>query len=196
MKTLRLALPLAILSYTSLNAALVTNIVEVGPDVVWTTTGSADLSALTFASPFPGITPGHSSGSGIFITGAAGDVDLYNGITSFVASFGLGGSAATSGVGPTVGIFLTNQQLAVPAGYLSGAPLASPSVATYSGTTIAALNLTPGSYVWSWGAGPTADSYTLNIGGSVIPEPSTYIAMAGFGALSAFLWRRRKVKAA
>jgi hypothetical protein len=53
-------------------------------------------------------------------------------------------------------------QLIVPFDYVSGDPLSASS--TYVGATIASLGMTPGEYVWTWGSGDTADSFTLNVG--------------------------------
>jgi PEP-CTERM motif len=74
----------------------------------------------------------------------------------------------------------------VPAGYVSGAPLADSS--TYLFETLPALGARPGEFVWSWGSGVHADSFVIEIGGvfpAPVPEPSTWammlIGLAGFG---------------
>jgi hypothetical protein len=43
----------------------------------------------------------------------------------------------------------------VPAGYTSGSALSETD--TYAGKTFASMGLTPGTYVWKWGAFANAD---------------------------------------
>ena len=50
--------------------------------------------------------------------------------------------------------------LSVPTGYVSGTALSDS--ATYSGTTLATLGVTPGTYVWTWGTGAN-QKFTLQI---------------------------------
>jgi PEP-CTERM motif len=53
--------------------------------------------------------------------------------------------------------------------------------------TLASLGVRPGEYVWSWGSGADADTFTVAIGGvfpSPIPEPSTWaMLLLGFAGL-------------
>ena len=64
---------------------------------------------------------------------------------------------------------------------------------TYLGKTFASLGLTPGTYVYTWGAGGHADSFTIDITStSAIPEPSTWAMMfLGFAGLG-YAGLRRK----
>ena len=65
---------------------------------------------------------------------------------------------------------------------MSGTLLSGSS--TYVGQTFASLGLTPGTYLYSWGSGSTADSLTVQIGPAAIPEPGTWMMiMLGFAAL-------------
>ena len=48
----------------------------------------------------------------------------------------------------------------VPTGYVSGNPLSGRAI--YSGKTLATLGVTPGTYVWTWGAGAN-QNFTLKI---------------------------------
>jgi hypothetical protein len=66
-------------------------------------------------------------------------------------------------------------QLFVPSGYVSGSALSDSS--TYDTATFASLGLTPGSYVWSWGIGADADTFTIDVG-SPIPEPASLALLA------------------
>jgi hypothetical protein len=71
----------------------------------------------------------------------------------------------------------------LPQGYVSGDPLSDS--ATYTGATFASLGVTPGTYVWTWGSGADADNFTLQIGPTAAPEPSSLLLLAG--ALTGFL---------
>src|SRR5205814_3783925 len=95
-------------------------------------------------------------------------VDFYRGLgASGPTSFGIGRTTfANSGGGKMVGITATSSSefkgvhLSVPRGYVSGTALSDS--ATYSGKTLATLGLTPGTYVWTWGAGAN-QNFTLQI---------------------------------
>ena len=79
--------------------------------------------------------------------------------------------------------------MGVPTGYVSGTVITSG--ATWDNTTLAALGVTDGTYVWTWGAGPNADSFTLNIGQSPVPEPAS-LALLGAGVVGLGLIRRKR----
>ena len=51
----------------------------------------------------------------------------------------------------------------MPIGYVSGSAL-SDTGATWDNQTFRSLDVTPGTYKWTWGSGANADSFTLNIG--------------------------------
>jgi PEP-CTERM motif len=75
-----------------------------------------------------------------------------------------------------------------PGGYISGDWLSGE--ATFAGADFEDLGLTPGTYVWSWGAGLHADTFTVQIG---VPEPSTWaILMVGFGGVGLVGYRRTR----
>ena len=81
-------------------------------------------------------------------------------------------------------------ELILPAGYVSGNTLSDG--ATWNSASFSSLGATPGIYVWKWGSGAHADSFTLDIG-SAIPEPSTWALMAlGFAGLGFAGWRSRR----
>ena len=102
------------------------------------------------------------------------------------------------GGGAIVGLGTFNQTsggvVAVPLGYVSGASLGT-STATWDGATISGLGLTPGAYVWTWGSGATADSFTLDIvsGGISTPEPATW-AMMLLGLAGLAVVRARRIQ--
>lgn len=154
-------------------AAYIVTLAQVGSNVVATGSGTIDLAALTLVRgsvPFP---PTILPAGGIILTGGApASFDVYQSVTG-PTSFGSGIEAnAGSSSGDDVGIY-RNEFVLVPAGYVSGDTLASS--ATWDGKTFASLGATPGSYVWNWGSGPTADSFTLDIG---VPEPSGVLLLA------------------
>jgi hypothetical protein len=123
---------------------------------------------------------------GAVIVGPATPTDdtYYSGITGPDVAFGPGDEfLADAGGGAIVGLGTFEETsggvVAVPMGYISGAPLGT-STATWTGATIPSLGLTPGSYVWTWGSGASADTFTLDIvSGGVIaaPEPATWAMM-------------------
>jgi PEP-CTERM motif-containing protein len=66
--------------------------------------------------------------------------------------------------------------------------------AAYDGETLASLGLTPGSYVYRFGSGATADTFTVDA--RVIPEPSTWVMLlVGFGGLAFAGWRSGRAAA-
>ena len=177
-------------------AAYTVTLVQQGPDVVASGSGSIDLTDLSFE---------HNLNNSAFIipndaliyTGPSFPVvsplDRYTGLTG-PTSFGRGGGDfPVSGSGDLVGIeFGANafQALFVPAGYLSGAPLTDTS--TYAGQTFASLGVTPGTYVWTWGTGADADTFTLQIGAAAAPEPASLTVLAmGLAGLGMVLRTRR-----
>jgi len=144
---------------------------EVGGNVVWTATGTLNLSGLTFFTTQSGGGIGFDASTRAFGSGlAAPNVDVYNGSITLPSAFGAGGGAGTSATGSYIGIFGT-PSLYVPAGYVSGAALSG--VTTYNSTTLATLGLTVGTYVYSWGSGGNADTLTLSIGAVATPTPTT-----------------------
>jgi hypothetical protein len=72
-----------------------------------------------------------------------------------------------------VGIYGALGDLSVPNGYSSGNFLSSTAI--WDNETFASLGLTPGTYVWTWGSGTEADSFTLK---TVVPEPGSLALLA------------------
>ena len=119
--------------------------------------------------------------------GAVNEADLYSGISG-PSSFGPGGDFITGGLGNAVGVNGNDNILFVPFGYSSGTPLGV-STATWSGFTFAFMGVTPGTYVWTWGEGIHADSFTLQIGpANGVPDSGSTIALmlGAMGTLIAF----------
>jgi hypothetical protein len=154
---------------------------QVGRNVVATGSGPIDLTGLSSAGP--GLTGARVFPDGAeIITGPVGSEgllrsDLYTGYTG-PTSFGSGGEAiANSGSGDIVGIGMSGIDLVVPSGYASGSPLSD--TATYINQTFASLGVTPGTSVWTWGSGPTDDTFTLQIGAvAATPEPDSLLLVA------------------
>lgn len=85
------------------------------------------------------------------------------------------------------GYHTASHYLYLPTSYVSGTPTSTES--TYDNKSIASQFLVPGTYVWSWGSGQTADTFTLKIGEAPVPEPAT---LSAIGIAAAGLLIRRK----
>jgi hypothetical protein len=169
------------------SGSAVVTLSEVGSDVVASGSGTLNLAALSFvtsgaASPFiaadaPSILVGETS----FDAG-------YTGLSG-PNSFGLGVRInATSGIIDLFGLVRQNGTLllSVPVGYTSGSSLFGR--ATWVGSSFTSLGVIPDTYVWTWGTGATADSFTLRVGQTEtppIPEPGTFglFALTGLGLM-------------
>jgi hypothetical protein len=170
-------------------AAYIVDLTQEGADVVASGTGTIDTAGLGF---FQGSVPEPTAlvpREGVIAIGPLGftSVDMYVGFTG-PDSFGSGAlTLPSSGSGDFVGN--DGFHILVPSGYLSGSALSDTS--TYDNQTFSSLGVTPGSYVWTWGSGPTADSFTLQI--ETIPEPASLtllgVALGGLGVV-----RRRTQK--
>ena len=176
------------LAVTPASAAFIATMQPSGPDVLITGSGTLDLTALSLqgtGASVPVLFPSRP----LIALGGPGSVPTqqYGGSITGPGAFGTGGFlVGTVGTGPRVGLdFGSPTHLRVPTGYVSGSPLSATS--TYLGSTFASLGVTPSTYVWSWGSGGNADSFTLNI----IPEPSTALLLAS-GLVAMAMGRRRR----
>ena len=172
-----------LLCVRSAQAGYTVTLQRVGPNVVATGSGAIDLTGLSVSQSFfqdPEIKPfGHILVGPAFIaTGpTSSSVHPYFGVITGPASFGSSANftLASSGSGDMVGISarpdLPSQSfITVPTGYVSGTALSGS--ATYSGTTLADLGVTPGTYLWTWGT--TANqNFTLTIPPAAPTPPST-----------------------
>ena len=91
------------------------------------------------------------------------------------------------GIGDRVGIIRT-LGVVVPSGYVSGTALSSS--ATWNSATVASLGVTPGTYVWSWGAGANQD-FTLIIRGAGVPDGGSTVSLLGFALVGLTALRRK-----
>jgi hypothetical protein len=172
-------------------AGYTVTLAQVGSDVVATGVGSIDLAGLTLVSEGSAVV-GMVPDIAEIVTGPTSlpSDDTYAGFTG-PTSFGSGGfTVASSGSGDLVFLLGTpglvgEPILSVPAGYVSGNPLSD--TATYDNATFASLGATPGTYMWTWGTGADADSFTLQIEPAAVPEPSTIALLAL--PLGLVIWR-------
>ena len=145
---------------------------ESGGDVIASGSGSLNVTALAPAGSGP-LLPIIIPGAALVFTGPAGTGNAYAGISgpsTLGAGFGVFPATTASGdiVGLDGGMF--PGFVFTPASYVSGSPLATS--ATWPATTLAGMDLTPGTYTWTWGTGSSADSYTIHVG---VTPPSTAI---------------------
>lgn len=170
-------------------ASYIMTLVQSGSNVVGTGSGTIDLFALTSAN-FVSTAPGISGPQGFAALGPEATTAAFTAVSG-PSSFGSGGFfAASTGSGDPVGISVSgviSDVLFLPDNYVSGASLSDS--ATWDNATIASLGLTPGTYTWTWGSGPSADSFTVQIDSST-PEPGS-MALFGAGLVGLVALRRR-----
>jgi hypothetical protein len=109
------------------------------------------------------------------------------------SNFGPGSATfANSGSGDPVGIILPHT-IYVPYGYVSDTALLDS--ATWDGTSLTILGLTPGTYVWTWGT-DADQSYTLDIvAPAATPLPAALPLFAGGLGVIGLLGARKRRKA-
>lgn len=182
---------LAMLCAGSAQASFDLTITQVGSNVVETGAGTIDTAGLTYQ--FTGSTSSYIWPSIAYtLLGPAGSVDFYTGTITGPGNFGSGPQTYSSfRSGDTVGIAGSSDALAVPAGYVSGNPLADST--TFANATFMSLGLTPGVYVYDL----PSDTFTVDIGVPVpTPEPASVALLAGIvGMIGAGLWKKAPARA-
>jgi hypothetical protein len=162
---------------------------QVGSDVVATGSGPLDLTGLTLVVTYASLPAQIFPVLGQIVTGSGGATDGYQGSISGPTSFGgVFFTFASSGSGDSVGIFRDTSTLLVPSGYVSGTALSDS--ATYSNATFASLGVTPGTYVWTWGAGAN-QNFTLQIGPAGVPDGGSTVSLLGCALLGLAALRRK-----
>lgn len=168
-------------------AAVTVIVNEVGGDVVFTSSGTLDLSLWTYGGTDdsdPGVAP-----SGAIGIGMSSDTDVYLSPVNFNGPANIGpgvsGAGADNGTGDLVTLNWSNpQRFEVVQGYQSGNQL--DGMATFSGESLASLELAVGTYIWTWDtATGGSDSFTVNI----VPEPTSALLVMASVPL---FWRRKR----
>jgi hypothetical protein len=178
-------LVLALAWIPAVEAAFTITVTETGGNVVATGSGSLNTTSLAVGVPGNAVSFVEANAGSLYIgpTALTAVVD-YSGATG-PASFGAGVfRIADSGAGDIAGID-AGDTVIVPAAYVSGTPLSGS--ATWNATTFAGLGLTPGTYTWTWGAGATADSLTVQIGPVAAAQSIPTLSEWGMVVLSILL---------
>jgi hypothetical protein len=151
-------------------AAFTLTLLEEGTSVVATGMGKIDLTDLNFSSVAQFSAQIDPSAHSIVAGLGLGEVNVLSGITG-PTSFGSGSfHSASSGMGNLVGVNpdrTGTEGIVVPHFYVSESSLSD--TATWNSASFTSLGVTPGTYTWTWGTGPDADSFTLQIG--AVPAP-------------------------
>ena len=193
-KILLAALAAGLCGAPAAEAAYVAILDETPGGVIERDSGSLDLTDLT-PGPVEGIFPSRiDPGAGLMISAFPGGlVSSFQGDIEGPASFGDGGStlaSESSNISDPTGIAGAAGILYVPFGATPGEAFNVGGTSFYAGATLASLGLTRGTYVWNWGSGDHADTFTLVV---TTPEPSTWeMMLIGFAGLGYAGYRRAR----
>jgi hypothetical protein len=136
---------------------------EVGPDVVLSGTGTANLSSLNLEGTFSNFVSVIRPSTGQFSVGSGGNYSTYSGSTFNPVPFGSGflPISADISTGNNFGIGGFGN-LVVPQGYVGGA---LNGTGTFTATTLATLGVTVpgGPYVIQWGASGASETITFQV---------------------------------
>lgn len=178
----------------TVQASIVIDFDEIGPNVVASLEGSLDTSTLT-AGGSNGFDSGIIYGNPFFIIGSTSVGDwpnedgMYYGSSNFVSipttSFATNSARIFSDLDAGPGFSVHGKGFSTPDDYVSGDLLDSTS--TYLGHSFASLDLQLGTYVWAL---TNNETITLNVNSSEVPEPTT-AALFLIGVAGLMLRRRR-----
>jgi hypothetical protein len=192
------ALALSVVAAPGAQATYLVKFEQLGANVEEEGGGSLDTTDLSVGSNLVNNSPFVAPGDGDFESGAANGPLALFGLVTGPKNFGAGeptpasssGGGAFGISGGALGVLL------LPPAYASGTPFSEFSV--YNDATLASLGLIPGLYVWSWGSGADADTFTIDVvagpgsHASPVPEPSTWaIMLLGFAGLGYASLRRK-----
>jgi len=177
---------------------------ESGGNVVGTWSGAFDVAQFGSSSVFSD--SGFVTNLGYALVFSAGSttyalqyqwVPTYNlgastGLESSIFSGGLAPQYASSDSGGFVGVIVgAGNYIGVEPTVTTGTPLTSSS--TWNATTLAGLNLNPGTYVWNYGANNSSVTLQVGAASAAVPEPGEWAAMGILGAgLAGLVLRKRK----
>lgn len=169
--TSRLLMVLSLAGLTNAHAAYTITMTESGGNVVATGGGSLNIADLTLAGAGNALAFVQPNSAAVYVGPSSLTASTSLSAVTGPSSVGTGATLvqADSGGGDIVGI--DGNQVVVPTGYVSGNALSSNS--SWTGTTFAGLGLTPGTYTWTWGSGPNADSFVLQIGPTPASTPQS-----------------------
>jgi hypothetical protein len=187
----------------SSHAAIVVTIKQVGADVVVMGGGTATAPGLVLIQKYSDLEGFLNPLSGGFAMGRPYELDrdsssLWFGMVGPEFAGPISRTDASIGGGDAFGIVANgsgSRFLVLPIDYTFGDVLESTN--TYSDKTLVDLGLTAGtSYVWTWGSGDTADSFTLTIGETTTAPPvplpaAAWLLLSGLAGLGAVGRRKR-----
>lgn len=160
---------------------------QVGPDVVATTSGTLNLTALTYVRTDRSIAYVAPSAGALSLGSLDfnASVDVYSGISG-PGSFGPGAArSASASLGDGFMLSAQAHTIAVRSGYaFTGGSLNSTTF--FANQNLATFGITPGTYEWTWGSGSAADRVRL-----VVPGPGSGAAVLA-GVFFAAGRRRRR----
>ena len=184
------------LSIQPARAGYIVTLQRIGPDVVANGSGAIDLTGTFFAGPGTNFSAHVSPIVGIIFTGptTGTNVDIY-GSRSWTGptTFGSAGfKFASSGGGDIAGIDGQFEALYLPSGYVSGTALSD--TATYHNQSLSTLGVTPGTYVWTWGAGADQNFTLKTLAG--VPDSGSTFSLLSLSLASLFGVRRFRSRSA